>query len=307
MQPLTGHLAQRGTIIMAAQARGPVNTGFAMVSKERYVIADRCTLSVCDIQLNRRYGEFGGLAGASQFVGVGKLCISPVSGNILAVDVGNMRVYEFTLDGAHVRCIGEGLINVELDGIAANMEVIAVGAFFEEPSEHRIFMLDQATGELIRKFGPSGSEPGQLPLYCGGLRFTPDNRCIVVTECTDLRGRVSVFTVEGDFVRCFGQGLLRSPMDVEFADNGDLIVGDLERHCIFAFSITGDLLRQWYCEGPIALCNYNAQLFVLQMPRDQYMRNTEHIQVFEPTDASKLVSVDFGRPAAKSLAFIQHM
>ena len=121
--------------------------------------------------------------------------------------------------------------------------------------------------------------------YCWGIRFTPDRRDIIVAESDGYgtKGRLSVFTLAGEFVRCIGEGELNSAHDVEVADNGDIIVCDTSGNVIRVYSADGgSSLHQWGGGGEAdeefeswtALAMCGGQLYVLD-------GDSKRVQVFE--------------------------
>ena len=259
--------------------------GLAISPDSTHMVASHSddTLSVYSLpggEHIRTFGSYG--VGTVQFNMPGKLCFG-VAGNILVADAGNKRVQEVTLTGDHVRFIGVGVIDDPIWGIAANAELIVVGKY-NCTSNHRIMVFDAVTGTFVRAFGDYGDAPGQLMDYCMGIRFMPDSRHIIVAEDNgDGRGRLSVFTLTGEFVRCIGEGELSDVCDMEFADNGDAIVCDSNCDRICVYSADGStLLLQWGGEGdadgkfeiPTALAICGGQLYVLN-------GDSNCVQVFE--------------------------
>ena len=246
---------------------------------------DDDTLTVYSLPGGERIRTFGSRGeGEGQFDWPAKLCFS-VAGNILVAERWNKRVQEVTLTGDHVRFIGVGVIDDDIWGIAANAELIGVGKAWCTIN-NRIMMFDAVTGAFVRAFGDYGDAPGQLMMeYCMGIRFMPDSRRIIVAEGEHEgdRSRLSVFTLAGEYVRCIGEGELRDAHDVEFADNGDVIVCDCSSHRISVSSADGStLLRQWGDKGdadgklqnPTALAMCDGQLYVLDSL-------SKRVQVFE--------------------------
>ena len=267
-----------------------VNCGSAISPDGAHMVTshDNHTLSVHSLSGGEHIRTFGCRgAGEGQFDRPGKMCFS-ADGNILVAEQLNKRVQQVTLTGDHVRFIGVGVIDDSVWGIAANAELIVTGKY-DGTSNKRIMMFDAVTGALVRAFGDYGDAPGRLMKYCNGIRFTPDNRHIIVAECEDFKfmsakGRLSVFTLAGEFVRCIGDGKLKVAGDAEVADNGDVIVCDFFSNRILVFSADDNtLVRQW--EGgdnnsngplvrPTALAMCGGQLYVV----NQFAK---HVQVFE--------------------------
>jgi hypothetical protein len=55
-------------------------------------------------------------------------------------------------------------------------------------------------------------------------------------------GRVSVFSIDGEFIRHVGVGVLSRPESVAASPFDELVVADPDNRCIRVFSSTGDLL-----------------------------------------------------------------
>lgn len=181
-----------------------------------------------------------------------------------------------------MRTIGAGIINCEVNGVAAGPHIIVVGLQGSKDAAaatNRVLVFDRATGILNASFGREGKEEGQLS-GVEGMRVTPTGDHILIAEY--LNDRVSKFTVEGAFVRCIGVGELKQPFDVELPSNGDILVADRGNHRICVFSSDGStLLRSFGSQGetpgkfnfPIALAVHGKQLYVLD-------RDTARVQVF---------------------------
>ena len=270
---------------IALQTSARANYGLVISPDSAHMVASHRdhTLSVYTLPGGEHIRTFGSEgAGKGQFKDPAKLCFS-VTGNILVVESDNKRVQEVTLTGGHVRFIGVGVIDDFIWGIAANAELIMVGKS-HCTSNKRIMMFDAVTGTFVRAFGDYSDAPGQLMEYCRGIRFTPDSRHIIVAEgnCDD-KGRLSMFTLAGEFVKCICEGQLKAAHDIEFGETGGIIVCDGPNHRICVYSADGStLLRQWGGQGdadgkfkrPTALAMCGGQLYVL----DQV---TKRVQVFQ--------------------------
>lgn len=168
-----------------------------------------------------------------------------------------------TLTGECVRTIGEGLINNGVYGVAANADIIVVATW-----NNGMFVFDQASGALLQSFSRGGRAEGEL-YGSNGIRLTPDGNHVLVAEWEN--HRLSLFSLSGDFVRCIGVGLLRSPLDVDFSCDGDILVADRYNNRVCVFSPDGlTLLRSFGCKGdapgkfqcPSTLAVHGSQLFV---------------------------------------------
>jgi DNA-binding beta-propeller fold protein YncE len=67
-----------------------------------------------------------------------------------------------------------------------------------------------------------------------------DDRQVAVADSGN--DRVSVFSVEGEFIRHVGVGVLSYPMGVAVSAFDELVVADIDKRCLRVFSSTGDLL-----------------------------------------------------------------
>lgn len=166
-----------------------------------------------------------------------------------------------------MRSIGKEDIRVSVYSVAVNKEgtVLLVG---NTSNEEKVMLFDLASGVKLRSFGRNGASPGQLE-FVVGLRFTPDGSHIMIAEANN--SRLSLFTVDGKFVRCIdGVG---TPYDVDFATNGDIIVADYkpDNNRVIVLSRDGDtLLKSFGGEDsdfefsrPSALSVHCGMLYVL--------------------------------------------
>ena len=205
-----------------------------------------------------------------------KVCFTP-TGNILVCDYSNGRVQEVTVDGTHVRSITMPTAwTVCCDGSA-----IVVGRYCAG-SGTAIHKFAFKSGQKLLDFARNGSAAGQIGSNVEGLRITPDGKHLLVSEFTNKR--LSLFTLEGTFVKHIGAGIVSDGhKDVEFAENGDIIVADYGNNRICVFSADGStLLRCWGGRGsgdgqfrnPTALAVRGSRLYVLDC-------SSPRVQVFE--------------------------
>lgn len=173
-------------------------------------------------------------------------------------------VQEVTPAGVYVRSIS---VEGDVYGVASSCDLIAVCV---QGAAKHIYLIDVISGDPIRSFGELGSDEGQL-FGCSGIRFHLDGDHILVVERNN--SRLSLFTVNGEFLRCMGVGILRNPFDVDFASNGDIVVADWGNHRISVLSPDGStLLRTCYTVReeapgklpyPTALAMHCEQLYVM--------------------------------------------
>jgi hypothetical protein len=171
--------------------------------------------------------------GPLQFNNPAQVCIAP-DGFVFVADSANSRVQVLTPSLDFHGFIGEGLLS-GLVGVCATTDVVIV-------SEYRrccIAVFNRVDGELLRRFGCEGSGDGQLG-FPGGLCFMSGDRHVAVAEGTN--HRVSVFSVDGEFIRHVGAGLLKTPHGVACSAFDELVVPDHGNRCLRVFSATGDVL-----------------------------------------------------------------
>ena len=303
LQPCTGEFVKRYRLHTKAKS----NHGIAISPSNEFMVVTHSnyTVTVYSLPDGAYITKFSsGLPRVplriSESGGPCKVCFNPITGNLLLADPANICVQEMSLFGECVRLIGHGIITQWFNAIAANMELIVVGKhqWSDSGQDHfRIMMFDTISGDFVRTFGEFGESPGRVMRMCKGVRFTPDNRSIVLVESKgDLDSecsRLSIFTVEGEFVRCVGveEFAASEAEDVEIAGNGDIHVCDrfLRRICVFSPD-GGKLLRIWGDSGnkdgefirPTALAMCNGQLYVLERDSNSTNKlwNSKRVQVF---------------------------
>jgi tripartite motif-containing protein 71 len=101
-----------------------------------------------------------------------------------------------------------------------------------------------AQGALVRAWGTAGSGPGQFRLgnrspVAGGGIATAGNSVYVADTFND---RIQKFTLEGRWVRTFGQGRLKRPMGL-VATRAQVLVADDDNHRLVRFSPNGVLKK----------------------------------------------------------------
>ncbi len=154
---------------------------------------------------------------------------------VFVADCGNRRVQVLT-----PRLDFHGFVGVdELShpaGVCADVDVIMVA----EHDANRISVFSRGDGALLRRFGCKGSGDGQLN-YPHVLCFMSGHRHVAVAEYKN--HRVSVFSVEGEFVRHVGVGELRCPQGVACSAFDEIVVADWGNRRIVVFSASGEVLH----------------------------------------------------------------
>jgi DNA-binding beta-propeller fold protein YncE len=155
-------------------------------------------------------------------------------GVVFVADFGNRRVQLLSPDLSFLGVIGAGQLDGPL-GVCANADIVVVS----ELESHRLSVFNRGDGALRARFGCRGSGDGQL-CFPVGLCFTSHDRHVAVADSEN--DRVSVFSVDGDFIRHVGVGVLGHAQSVACSAFDELVVADRSGGCLRVFSDGGDLL-----------------------------------------------------------------
>ena len=164
--------------------------------------------------------------------------------------VGN-RVYDFS------HSIGDPNDTLEPIALAVGDEnelfAIIKGILELSPNVTRISLGDVPGDERIVSMigGGYGEGPGQFT-WPTGVALDSDRNVYVTDAWTD---RVSVFTVEGDFIRSFGtsgdgDGQFRRPSGIAIDYNDNVLVVDALNDRIQRLTRDGSFISQWGSSGP---------------------------------------------------------
>ncbi len=190
-------------------------------------------ISVGDGSVRRVAGSYGD--GPLQFASPGQVCVAP-DDFVFVADFLNHRVQVLTPSLEFHAFVGVAGGDLERPGgVCANDDVIVVSEEFAA----RVSVFRRGDGALLRRFGSRGSGDGQLlgPL---GLCFMPGHRHVAVADSSN--DRVSVFSVDGEFVRHVGVGQLTFPHGVACSAFGEIVVADTDNRRVVVFSASGDVV-----------------------------------------------------------------
>jgi tripartite motif-containing protein 2/3/tripartite motif-containing protein 71 len=176
--------------------------------------------------------------GPLQFSFPCQVWIAP-DGHVFVVERVNDRVQVLTPSLDFHCFVGVGQLRTPL-GVCADDDIIVVSEW-----EHRICVFNRHDGALLRHFGSLGSGDGQLR-FPYGLCFMSGHRHVAIAERKN--HRVSVFSVEGEFIRHVGVGQLDSPTGVACSAFDELVVADTRNDRVVVFSASGELLKTMECE-----------------------------------------------------------
>lgn len=157
-------------------------------------------------------------AGKGEFRDSRGVCVSASGTSFLVAEDFNQRVQEVSLAGAHMRfmCVGKG----QLEGVAAQGPWIAVGKDIRA-SPHRVLLLEEASGRVVRGFGVLGAGPQEMRC-CPSLAFV-DGQLIVADA--DNR-RVSVWSLEGEFISDLAAPDMQWPCGIAVDPEGRVAIVD---------------------------------------------------------------------------------
>jgi DNA-binding beta-propeller fold protein YncE len=192
------------------------------------------SVSVFSVVEGSRLGVVGGPgAGPLQFKGPRQVCVA-ADGHVFVADHNNHRVQVLTPELAFHSFLGVEHVRYPT-GVCANADVVVV----TEAKASRVTVFSRLDGSVVRRFGSNGNGDGQLncPL---GLCFMASDRYVAVAE--HVNHRVSVFSVDGDFVRHVGVGVLRQPQGVAALAGDRIVVADGGHRCVRVFGAAGELL-----------------------------------------------------------------
>jgi DNA-binding beta-propeller fold protein YncE len=158
--------------------------------------------------------------------------------HVFIVDYSNRRVHVLSPTLNFLAFIGEDRLNFPA-GVCANADVVVVS----QKGGNEVAVFARGAGPRappVRYFGSKGSGDGQLESP-SGICFMSGDRHVAVADTGN--GRVSVFSVEGAFIRHFGVGQLKAPQSVACSTSGELVVADYGNRRVVVFSDSGAMLR----------------------------------------------------------------
>ncbi len=156
-------------------------------------------------------------------------------GFVFVADMSNDRVQVLTPTLDFHAFVGVGQLN-RPTGVCVNTDVIIVSEY----SGNRLTVFNRRDATLLRRFGSYGSGEGQLRI-AGGLCFMSGDCHVAVADC--ISNRVCVFSVDGDFIRHVGVGVLMWPLGVAVSAFDELVVADAGNRRVVVFSNSGEPLK----------------------------------------------------------------
>ena len=98
----------------------------------------------------------------------------------------------------------------------------------------------ELSGKYLHQFGSYGSGNGQLN---GPVGITIHNIKVFITEHNN--HRISVFHINGQFSHIIGKGQFGNPFDVTVNTNNQLLVADVDHHCIYTLTLDGNYVSKF--------------------------------------------------------------
>jgi DNA-binding beta-propeller fold protein YncE len=155
--------------------------------------------------------------GPLQFCLPRQVCIAP-DDFVFVADCHNDRVQVLTPTLGFHGFVGVGQLSGP-GGVCADDAVIVVSS----EAAHRITVFNRSDGSRRCSFGSEGSGIGQVN-WPHGLCFMSGDRHVAVTDGGN--DRVSVFSVDGAFIRHVGVGVLVDPVGIACSAYDELVVVD---------------------------------------------------------------------------------
>jgi DNA-binding beta-propeller fold protein YncE len=229
-----------GGVSLATTSRCSITlTGFAMPGGV-VLLSNNAMLLFADYSANvlrviratdgaqlRAIGKAG--HGPLQFLYVRQLYVAR-DGAVFVADSGNNRVQILTPALDFDQYLGEGYLYYP-NSVCADAEAVVVADCT------RIHVFHRASGLLLRTFSGFGTVGGLLngPRV---LTFLHGHRHVAISD----GDKVSVFTLDGEFCRLVGAGVIASPHELACSAWGELVVVDYRRRRVAVFDSDGAVI-----------------------------------------------------------------
>ena len=201
------------------------------------------------------------------------LVIDAANKQIYLADNGNSRIQVVSFEGQFVKSFGMGVLERPY-GIAETEEDILV----TDTSHHSLFQFSKKDMKQKNQTGTRGDKEGQLN-FPHGLSIDTKGNVFVADSWNH---RLSVFSRELEFKKCFGTGQLHLPRDVKLTQEC-VVVLDSSPICVHFFSRNGTLLSSCISQGMGQDCwVYSPQFFCLDVAENIIISDTNHhaIKIF---------------------------
>ena len=229
-------------------------------------------------------------------------------GNLYVADTSAGAVFIYDKDGKYLRRIGDAswfdrLANVTVDPMGDRIYLVDVGGVRSQ--QHRVRVVDAASGEPLFDFGKRGKDPGDFN-FPRDIVVGKDGLLYIVDAGNF---RVQVFNRDGKFLRTFGtigrqMGQFARPKEIAVDPAGNIYVSDTAFGNFQIFNAEGELLMfvgtRSEQDGP-ARYMLPSGIYVDEDGRvymvDQWFRK---VDIFRPYELKANAGYLGRRPGAKS-------
>lgn len=168
------------------------------------------------------------------------------NGNLYVADTGAKRIMVYNKDGKFLRGIGDAkwfdrLANVTVDPKGDRIYLVDIGGVASQ--QHRVRVVDAASGEVLFDFGKRGRDPGDFN-FPRDLTVGKDGQLYIVDSGNF---RVQIFDRNGKFLKSFGSigrqiGQFARPKEIAADAAGNIYVADTAFGNFQIFNPEGELL-----------------------------------------------------------------
>ena len=200
--------------------------GIAITSKGTILVADFCNNRIQEFTMNGECVSCIGSKGDGplQFVRPYGIAINKTTGQVYITD-SNDRVQVLNADLTFSHTFGSYGSGQGQFRYPCGINIDSQGLVYVADGSNNRMQNFTPEGLFVSLFGTKGSKPGQLTIPCD-ITFD-DNDLLYICEGGSNR-RISVFTTTGEFVHCFGKGVIRYPAGSAIDKYGYLYVCDNE-------------------------------------------------------------------------------
>ncbi|MEJ8836769.1 6-bladed beta-propeller [Ramlibacter sp. AN1133] len=174
-------------------------------------------------------------------------------GNLYVLDATLKKIFVYDGEGKYLRTMAQDIkwsrpVGLTVD--SASKRIYAVDAGGVDSTEHKVRVLDLATGKLLLEIGSRGNGPGELNLP-RDVAIGHDGLVYVVDGGNF---RIQVFDKDGKFVKTFGgigrrSGQFARPKEIAVDREGNLYVVDTAFANVQIFNPDGQLLLDLAARG----------------------------------------------------------
>ena len=168
------------------------------------------------------------------------------NGNVYVADTSAKAILVYDKDGKFLRRIGDAkwfdrLANVTVDPKGDRIYLVDIGGVASQ--QHRVRVVDAASGEVLFDFGKRGAAPGEFN-FPRDLTVGKDGRLYIVDSGNF---RVQIFDRSGKFLKTFGTvgrqlGQFARPKEIAADPAGNVYVVDTAFGNFQVFNPEGELL-----------------------------------------------------------------